>query len=109
MKKSTLHSLVAYLNGETLTNLDEIRNELTAELNKNEEKAQANRELYAIAHDIAMAVLGDAPMSVADWFEACKDELPEGFSKSKLQYAVREYWNDEVIKIEGKVNQYRKA
>ena len=39
MKKSTLSTLVSYLNGETITNLDEIRAELEKELNKGAEKA----------------------------------------------------------------------
>lgn len=109
MKKNSLRSLVAYLNGETVTNIDEIKAELEAELSKGEAKAQANRDLYATAHDVAMAVLTEVPLSIAEWYAACESELPEGFSKSKLQYAAREYWSDELVKIEGKINQYRKA
>jgi hypothetical protein len=56
-----------------------------------------------------MAVLTETPVTLNDWYEACASELPEGFSKSKMQYAVRTYWTDEVVKIEGKVNKYRKA
>lgn len=109
MKKSSLRTLVSYLNGTTVDNLDEIKAELEAELAKDEAKAHANRELYATAHDVAMAYLTDTPMTIADWYTACADELPDNFSKSKLQYAVREYWASEVVKVDGKVNQYRKA
>lgn len=109
MKKSTLQSLVSYLNGTTVPNLDDIKAELEAELAKGEEKAQANRALYAAAHDPAMAVLTDVPMTMADWHAACAATLPAGFSKSKLQYAVREYWASEVVVIDGKVKMYRKA
>lgn len=109
MKKNTMKSLVAYLNGETITNLDEIRAELQAELDKGEAKAQANRDLYAAAHDVVMTTLSDKPMTVAELWEAMKDNAPEGMTKSKVQYALRELWASEVVKIEGKVNEYRKA
>jgi hypothetical protein len=38
-----------------------------------------------------------------------KDTVPEGMSKSKVQYALRELWAAEVVKIEGKVNEYKRA
>ena len=110
MTKNTLKSLVAYLNGQTIDNLDEIKASLEAELAKGEEKAQANRALYAEAHDVVMAHLSANPMTVAELYEACKDELPEGFSKSKVQYALLNYWASEVVKAnDGKVNTYAKA
>ena len=34
--------------------------------------------------------------------------LPEGFTKGNLQYAITRLWKDEVEKIEGKVNTYRR-
>ena len=39
-------------------------------------------------------------------FEDCDGALPEGFTKSKLQYAITRLWKDEVTKVEGKVNSY---
>ena len=83
--------------------------ELQAELDKNAEKAQANRDLYAAAHDVVMATLSDKPMTVAELWEAMKDKAPEGMTKSKVQYALRELWAAEVVKIEGKVNEYKRA
>lgn len=111
MKKATLKNLVAYLNGETVTNIDEIKAELEAELTKGEAKAQANRDLYASAHDAVMDAITNEPQTIAEIYEACKDELPEGFSKSKVQYAILNYWNAEVSKVENAkgANQYRKA
>ena len=33
--------------------------------------------------------------------------LPEGFGKSKVQYAITRLWNDEIVKnSDGKVNTY---
>ena len=106
MKKSTLKSLVSYLNGETITNLDEIKAELTAEVAKDEEKANANRTLYNEAHDVVIAVLGDSDhaMTLNELFEACKDKLSEDFTKSKLQYGLLNYWTSEITK-----NQYGKG
>ena len=106
MKKNTMKSLVAYLNGETVTNIAEIKAELEAELAKGEEKAQANRELYATAHDVVLAHIGSEPLTVADIYDACADELPEGFSKSKIQYAVRELWGAELVKHENGKNPF---
>ena len=39
------------------------------------------------------------------------DELPEGMTKSQVQYALINYWAGEVVKIENAkaANQYRKA
>ena len=111
MKKSTIMSLVSYLNGETITNLDEIRNELTAELRKGEEKAQANRDLYESAREIVLAGLAETNVgvTVSELYESIMDNLPEGFTKGKLQYAVTRLWTDAIVRIEGKVNTYRKA
>ena len=106
-----MKSLVSYLNGETVTNIDEIKAELEAELAKGEAKAQANRDLYASAHDVVMNAITAEPQTVSEIYEACKDELPEGFSKSKVQYAILNYWTAEVVKVENPkgANQYRKA
>lgn len=114
MKKSTLKSLVSYLNGETITNLDEIKGELEAELARGEEKAAANRAMYAEAHDVVINAMGyvDHAMTLAEIVEACGDELPEGFTKSKLQYALLNYWTTEVVVNrygQGVANTYRLA
>ena len=108
MKKSTMIALVSYLNGATVDNLDEIKAELEAELNRNAEKAAANRELYEAAKSIifeGFRVAG-TPVTIAELYEEIKDELPSGFSKSKVQYAVTRLWSDEIVKTEGKTNTY---
>lgn len=108
MKKSTMIALVSYLNGATVDNLDEIKAELEAELNRNAEKAAANRELYEAAKSVifeGFRVAG-TPVTIAELYEEIKDELPSGFSKSKVQYAVTRLWADEIAKTEGKINTY---
>lgn len=108
MKKSTMMSLVSYLNGATVDNLDEIKAELEAELNRGAEKAQKNRELYDSVKTIVfegLRLIG-VPVTIADLYEEIKGDLPEGFGKSKVQYAVTRLWADEIAKTEGKVNTY---
>ena len=109
MKKNTLKTLIAYLNGENV-DVTEAKAELEAEWNKNEVKAQANRNLYAVAHDTVINTLSDKPMTVTEIYEACVNALPEGFSKSKVQYALLHYWNDEVEILDGgkSANQYKR-
>ena len=107
MKKNTLRTVADYI--RNIPELAAESAEMDAELAKGEDKARANRELYATAHDVVMSVLTEKPMTIAEWFAACADKLPDGFTKSKMQYAVREYLAAEVVKIEGKVNEYRKA
>ena len=109
MKKSTLKSLVSYLNGEVITNLDEIKAELEAELAKNAEKAEANRKVYEEAREIVLGELGETPATASELYEAVADKLPEGFTKAKVQYALAHYWEAYVVKHEGKVNTYTKA
>ena len=117
MKKVSLQSLVSFINsmdaqGSATQEILEVRDEIVAELNKGAEKAQANRDLYASAHDVVMNGLrmATAPVTIGELYESIADELPEGFSKGKVQYAITRLWTSEVIKHEGKTNGYtRKA
>ena len=102
MKKVTIEALVAYLNGETVTNLDEIKAELETELGKGKAKADANRAIYAEIHDAVMKALASA----SDPVTAQELANETGFVKGKIVYGLRNYWADEVEKIEGKVNSY---
>ena len=107
MKKNTIQSLVAFIDGENVTNIQEIRGELVAELQKNEVKVNAKRELYDAAHDAVMRAITFAPHTIQEIMATT--ELPEGFTRAKLQYALREVWADEIIKgISGKVHTYQK-
>ena len=111
MTKNTMMTLVNYLTNNDIPELADVKAEILAQYAKNEEKAQANRDLYAQAHDVVMGVIDETPRTVAEIYEACEDELPEGFTKSKLQYALRASWSSEVNKIENAkgANQYTKA
>jgi len=109
MKKSTMQSLVNYLNGATLTNLDEIKAELEAELNKGAEKAAVNKALYERAKAVVLANMTDEEVTAAELYESVKDALPENFSRSKLSYGLNHYWSDVIDrKSNDKVYVYKK-
>ena len=111
MRIATIKSLVSYLNGEAVTNIDEIKAELEAELNKGAVAKAAKDEVYDLAWDCVREVFGftTAPLTVAEIFEQVKDDLPEGFTKGKVQYGLTHQWAPQVVKIEGKPNTYRLA
>lgn len=106
MKKISLEAIRDYLTEQNA--LTEIRDEIVAELAKGAEKAEANRTLYADAHDVIVGVMANltAPATIADIYEEAKNDLPEGMSKGKVQYAITRLWADEMVKTEGKVNTY---
>ncbi len=110
MRKNTIETMISYLNGETVDTAA-LRDELTNELNRLNAKANANREAYALAHDVVLGVMSEQPMTVKEIATACGNALPEGFSPSKIQYALLNYWADEVVKVENakSANQYRLA
>ena len=78
------------------------RDELISELTKGKAKADANRAVYAEIHDGVMQALASATSPVTA--QELADET--GYAKGKIVYGLRNYWADEVEKIEGKVNTY---
>lgn len=107
MKKNSLTAIANYI--KNVPELAAEYAELQAELDKNAEKAKANRDMYAAAHDVVIGALTDKPVTLAELWEVVKGTVPEGMTKSKVQYALRELWAAEVVKIEGKVNEYKRA
>lgn len=106
MTKNTLNTLVTYLTAHAIPELAEATAELIAEQAKNKEKAAANRAIYEAAHDVFVTVIDDTPKTAAELYDASTD-WPKDFSKSKLQYAIREYWASEVNKIENGKGAYK--
>ena len=106
MKKSSLQSLVSYLNGENVENIAEIKAEIEAELAKGKAKADANREVYTEIHDKVIEVLSGmtTPVTAQD----IADET--GIARGKIVYGLKNYWADEVVvDATGKANTYRLA
>ena len=107
MRKVSLQSLVSFIDSvDAPQEIKDIRAEIKAELAKGAEKAQANRDLYAQAHDVVIGALSDTPVTIGELYAEIENDLPEGFSKGKVQYAITRLWADEVVKTEGKVNTY---
>ena len=107
MKKATLTAIY-----ETLKTLDydpEILAELDKEINKGAEQKAKNAQAYESIHDIVMDTLSAVPVTCGELWESIKDEVPDGITKGKVQYALTHLWQDEIVKIEGKPNTYRKA
>ena len=99
MKKSVLESIRNYLNGDETVDLSIVRDEVNAEWERLTAKAKANRNIYDVAKGIAFDVMSDKPMTVKEIF-AATDEWPQGFTSAKVQYALLNYWRDEVVKID---------
>ena len=111
MKKATMNSILSLIANIDTPEAETVRAELNAELNKGAEEKARNAELYDSAKEVVMGELSMASEAVTlgELYDAVADNLPEGFTKGKLQYAVTRLWKDEIVRIEGKVNTYRKA
>lgn len=90
---------------------EEVMEALDAEINKGEAVKAENAKLYESAKAVVMDELATTTegVTIGELYDAVADKLPEGFTKGKLQYAVTRLWKDEIVRIEGKVNTYRKA
>ena len=108
MKKATLQEI-----HDLLVHWDEcpdhLLDEITAELNRGEEEKAARAAVYEGVHDLIIDNLSDVPMTCADLFTEIEDDLPADFSRNKLQYALGNLWQEEIVKIPGKPNTYCRA
>ena len=106
MTKNTMNTILSLIATIDTPEANEVREALTAELNKGAERKAQTAELYESVKPIVFGALSETPATISEIFEEIEGELPEGFSKSKLQYAITRLWKDEVTKVEGKVNGY---
>jgi len=110
MKKTTMNTILSLIATIDTPEAEAVRTELQAELNRGAEKAKANRDLYESVRALVLSVIPkDTPVTVAEIYEAIERQLPEGFTKAKVQYALGHYWEADVVKHEGKVNSYTLA
>ena len=108
MKKSTLSAVFTALKGIDFD--AELLAEVEKELNRGEAEKAKNAEMYEVAKPIVLGALSDTPATIGEIYDEIANDLPEGFSKGKVQYAITRLWKDEVTKVEGKTNGYcRKA
>ena len=108
MKKATFEAIKTALTNFGFADED-ILAELDKEINKGAEAKAKNAEAYESIHDLVVGTLTSAPATVAEIWEAIEDEVPAGITKGKVQYALTHLWGDEIVKVEGKPNGYRKA
>ena len=109
MKKATMNTILSLIATIDTPEAEEVRSELTAELNKGEAVKAQNAALYEAVKPIVMEELGDSTCTIGELWEAVADKMPAGFSKGKLQYAMTRLWVADLERVEGKVNAYKRA
>ena len=109
MKKATLETIRTALTNLGYENT-EVLAELDAELNKGAEEKAARAAAYAGIHDIVVDNLTDTPVCLNDLWPEIEGEITaKGMTKHNVQYALNNLWQDEIVKIAGKPNTYRRA
>jgi hypothetical protein len=109
MKKATMNTILTAL---TAIDSEKYANEiaeLTAELSKGQAQKDKNAEAYESIHALIVDALSDTPVTCGELWESIEENVPDGITKGKVQYALTHLWQDEIVKIEGKPNTYRRA
>jgi hypothetical protein len=110
MKKSSLSAIYSALKGIDFDT--EILAELDKEIHKGDEAKAKSAEGYAVLHDIVMTALSmtSGAVTISELWSSIEDDASaQGFTKGKVQYGLTKLWCDEIVKIEGNPNTYRKA
>ena len=97
--KTIANYLVPMLENGTLPK--EVTNslyEVTTALAIREQKQQDKMAVYNLAKPIIMDILAEVMLPAKELYEACRDQLPDEFSVNMLQYALNNYWNNEIVK-----------
>ncbi len=109
MKKTTLNTILSLIATIETPEAEEVRAEVTAELNKGAERKQANTDAYEAIHSLIVDNLTSTPVTCTELFSDIESDLPAGMTKGKVQYALTHLWQDEIVVIPGKPNTYRAA
>lgn len=101
MKKNTITALYNYFvkNDDTI-DLSAVVEDIRAEYEKSAAKVDAKMIAYEQAKPIVLSAITGTALTVKDIFTTCENDLPVGFTASKIQYALLHYWADEVEKID---------
>jgi hypothetical protein len=108
MKKATLEAIRDALINYGMDTEADMMKELNAELNKGAEEKAARNAVYESFHELIVDNLSDQPVTCSDLCAEIEDDLPEGITRSKVQYALNNLWQDEIEKIPGKPNTYKR-
>lgn len=111
MKKTAMQTLVAFFATQNLLPSDvaDAVDEMKAELSKGQAQKDKNAEAYESIHSLIVDTLSDTPVTCGELWDAIHGDVPDGITKGKVQYALTHLWQDEIVKIEGKPNTYRRA
>jgi len=108
MKKSTLEIIRNTLTAAGFTNEDVLA-ELDKELNKGAEEKAARDAAYESIHSLIVDNLTDTPVTCADLYNEIGEEVEaRGLNRYKVQHALNNLWQDEIEKIPGKPNTYKR-
>lgn len=100
MKKNTITALYNYfVNSDDTIDLSAVVEDIRAEYERTVAKSAAKANAYDAAKPIVFGVM-TKPMTAKEIFTACENDLPDGFTAHKVQYALLNYWRDEVVKID---------
>lgn len=108
MKKVTLIAIKDALTGYGYMD-SEVLSELNREITRGEDAKAKNAEAYEAIHELVVSNLAETPCTCGELYEAIASELPTDMTRSKVQYALNHLWQDEIVKIAGKPNTYRRA
>jgi len=109
MKKATLETIRTALLDAGYESTDPVMVELDAELSKGQARKDKNAEAYESIHSLIVDTLSDTPVTCGEVWESIQGDVPNDITKSKVQYALSHLWQDEIVKIPGKPNTYRRA
>ena len=99
MKKNTITALYNYfVNSDDTIDLSTVVEDIRAEYERTVAKSAAKANAYEAAKPIVFGAMTE-PMTVKEIFAKCENDLPDGFTAHKIQYALLNYWRDEVDKI----------
>lgn len=109
MKKATLETIRTALLDAGYESTDPVMVELDAEINKGAEEKAARAAAYDSIHSLVVDNLSDTPVTCADlWGEIGEEVTAKGMTKGQVQHALTNLWQDEIEKIPGKPNTYKR-
>lgn len=109
MTNASLNTIYTVLSSVDFENKETVLAEVYKDLHRNDEVKAKKAETYDALHDIIINVLDEVPVTCSELYESIDENLPDDVSRGKVQYALTHLWQDEIVKIPGKPNTYRRA
>ena len=108
MKKSTISTIYDILTSVDFEGKTEVMTDLYNEIHRNDNKRDAAAVEYAAALPVVLSVFEqtDVPVTASEIYEAIGGNLPDGFTKGRMQYGLSKVWTDRIETIPGKPNTY---